>query len=184
MSFGETKDLIQGTFMYLDPNTLFITLIMITLVCLILEVMKVFSWVTAVLVDPIKFLIILLFDIEESVLVVFNNTNHTMMNSSSLNNEFEQVKGIKSTFIETDPPSKLTETDYPTAILNDHFTIETITNEWTSKQGHPKKIIISDLKEDTRTRASSKRSANVALMSQVEHKKVNKSLENKSGLKK
>lgn len=63
-----------------------------------------------------------------------------------------------------------------TAQEENQLVIETVPNEWRSEPEYPKKFIIGDPNEGMKTRASSRKSANIALISQLEPKKVEEAL--------
>lgn len=56
-------------------------------------------------------------------------------------------------------------------------------NEWRSESDHPVKFIIENASDELRTRALSKESANIALISQLEPKKVEEALKDNEWIK-
>lgn len=107
--------------------------------------------------------------IEESMHVVFDYTNHIVKNSNFVDDEFEQVNKTKCTRTEADSPLKSIDT----ITWNDQFTIEIVLKEWRIKIDYLEKFIIGEPKKGMNTKASSKRSANVSLISQLEPIKLN-----------
>ncbi|KAH0673758.1 hypothetical protein KY284_024845 [Solanum tuberosum] len=114
--------------------------------------------------------------IEESIHVEFDDSSKSIEIRSSTDEEDNQI--MISTQKELNSLEELTAEETPIKPIN-----ETVPNEWKSEPNYTKKFIIGDLNEGMKTRASRRNEAKVALISQLEPKKINQAFTNKHWVK-
>ncbi|XP_070022372.1 uncharacterized protein [Nicotiana sylvestris] len=124
--------------------------------------------------------------VEESVHVIFDKNNPLVEKGITVGDE-DQAQEIQETSKSqesTDISTTIESTNEISNSVPDH-PIESTTNvvrpnEWRSKPEYPQKFIIEDPNEGMKTRGALKKKANVALISQVEPKKIEEALKDSS----
>ncbi|XP_075095048.1 uncharacterized protein LOC142173366 [Nicotiana tabacum] len=127
--------------------------------------------------------------VEESVHVIFDENNSMAEKGIIASDEdtSQEVSQTNKPQKSTDIPSIVTKSTNEPVINSTKqqkesttFAVGTRPNEWRSKPEYPRKFIIGDPSEGMKTRGSLKKKENIALIYQVEPKKVDEALKDSS----